>query len=263
MFSGPASAGFLDKVAKAVTAPVKTILHGDIKQIPNLVVNQTPIGTLVDKAANTIGGTVGGLMKDARAAGPVATMNLTNVQFVQSVMAIKEAKALGIIKNTQECHQLAGKVATAVGAYAQSTPELKGTATDQGAMTQMLGDAACDTAIPGGPSIPQAAQQALPTVPGFGNNNVQIRPIAQCTLGPNPFFQAGGFLIMSDLTAANWNPMMMQWFPVAQFMFDGTGAFYLRGPGPGQYQLLVGYDGQLFATDMFSGQVSPPLGQCV
>ena len=95
-----AMAGFLDKVVKAVTSPVATVLQGKVTDIPKVVVNTLGGGAVVDTVANTVGGSVGQLMKDARAAGPTATMNLTNVQFIQSVLAIKAAKANGLIKDS-------------------------------------------------------------------------------------------------------------------------------------------------------------------
>lgn len=267
-----ATAGFLDKVVKAVTSPVATVLQGKVTDIPKVVVNTLGGGAVVDTVATTVGGSVGQLMKDARAAGPTATMNLTNVQFIQSVLAIKAAKANGLIKNSSDCHALAQKITSAVHGYASNDPMLMGVADDQTTMTRMLGDAACDTAIPGSPGSPGAppvaglppdAINALPFAPGFDGNSIQVHPIAQCTMGPNPFFAAGGFLLMSDLTAANWNPMAMQWFPVAQLQFDGSGAFYLRGPGPGMMNLLVGFDGKLFALNLATNMVTFPLGQCV
>ena len=268
-----AMAGFLDKVVKAVTSPVATVLQGKVTDIPKVVVNTLGGGAVVDTVANTVGGSVGQLMKDARAAGPTATMNLTNVQFIQSVLAIKAAKANGLIKDSSDCHTLAQKITSAVHGYASNDPMLIGVADDQTTMTRMLGDAACDTAIPGSPgsppgappvaALPPAAINALPFAPGFDGNSIQVHPIAQCTMGQNPFFAAGGFLLMSDLTAANWNPMAMQWFPVAQLQFDGTGAFYLRGPGPGMMNLLVGFDGKLYALNVTTNMVTFPLGQCV
>jgi hypothetical protein len=265
-----ASASFLDKLAKAVTSPVTTILEGKVTDIPKVVINTLGGGAVIDGVANTVGGSVGQLMKDARAANPTAAMNLTNVQFIQSVLAIKAAKANGLIKNSSDCHDLARKITSAVHTVATHDPALVGVADDQTKMTEMLGDAACDTAIPGSAGslppaasgLPSAALDSLPSVPGFDGSSIQVRPVAQCFMGPNPFFAAGGFLIMSDLTAANWNPMSMQWFPVAQLNFDGSGFFYLRGPAPFPANLLVGFDGKLFALNVTTNQTFGPLGQC-
>jgi hypothetical protein len=233
--SSSAHADFFGKVAKAITAPARVILHGDIKELPKVIVTSLT-GPVIDKAATLIGGSVGQTIKDAQASGPLAIVNLTNVQFIHAVMGIKALKSSGALKNNDECRQLAVKVATVVSAAAGG---------QLSQMTGALGDAACDTAIPiARPApgeviqppalvqIPTEAQNALGVAPGFGEFNYRVRPIAQCMLfqfpGGGP---SGPFLILSDYTAANWNPMSMSWIPVAQLWLDGTGTYWAwKGP---------------------------------
>jgi hypothetical protein len=88
-------------------------------------------------------------------AGPVATINLTNPWFLQSVVAIKAMRATGIIKDAEDCHKQAERLSAAVG----------GVAPDGGAavqrLTNRIADAACNVALNAGPGFAQAAAQEV------------------------------------------------------------------------------------------------------
>jgi hypothetical protein len=221
---------------------------------------------VIDKATHALGGPIAA----AREAGPLATMNLANPQFIQVVMGIKALKGTGIIQNNAQCEQLAASVAMAVLGETGSG--------QQAGMTRELGDAACNTAVPNGTPgggqavqapplvpIPGAAQSALGVEPGFGNIPFQIRPLAQCTLFPNPVLPPGVFMILSNYTAANYDPMRNSWVPVAQLFLDGTGIFFLRGPVQG-FPVHLGFasSGQMFAIDNMTGQLAlaASVGMC-
>jgi hypothetical protein len=263
-----AQASFIKDLVKQVTAPVKLIAQGKINELPNALINVVsgPVtASAINKVADAVGGPIGQIAKDANRAGPLATQNLANVQFLQAVVAIKALKAGGIVKDNATCRALASQVAV-VAAQVGDIPELKG-------MAQDVGEAACDTATPAeiaaSPQTVSApsgqAQAALGAQTGFAGLNYQVRPIASCIVGAvPPLIQPGPFYLMSDLKAAWWNPAG-NWIPVAQLYSDITGHWMLRAPLPDpNFQMAVAVNGDLFFVRAFDGaQLSPTaIGHC-
>jgi len=264
--------GFLEKIGRQISAPVKALAGGHVAALPAIIV-PPGAGAIVDRAANAIGGSVGQVLHNA-SGNPTAMLNLANVQFLQTVVAIKELRASGIINDRAQCYELASKIASVVKDQ-NIEPLPANVRAQQAEMTQEVGGAACDTAISAngpaaGISMPSgAAPPPSNQVTGFGGNSFQVHPIAQCIVSRvPPYLDGGPFLIMSDLAAIKWNGQ--GWVRIGQLYYDYSGLFVLRNgilDLPGLPLSEVGYSptGQLFLIRSADNMLLAPgpVGMCM